>query len=187
MLGPLIAFALGVLASLALGGSLRSFGEVRFRLLPLFALSLVVPAVAAFGPLGEEFRSYGVTLIVASNILLIAFAVANRRIPGLALVAAGVFLNALVITVNGAMPVESSAANDVASTQAVGSIKHEPLTSATRLPWLADRLPVDLTNQVLSVGDLLLVIGVGAMGFGIPRGSPRAEIPRRRSSSGAAA
>ncbi|MGH2753184.1 MAG: DUF5317 family protein [Actinomycetota bacterium] len=183
MLGPLIAFALGLGVSLAVGGSLRRLAGTRFRALPLLLASLVVPAGVV--STGQELRPYAVALVVASNIILVVFAVANRRIPGLALVAAGVLLNALVITVNGAMPVQASSAGDVASTQTVGSIKHEPLTNETLLPWLADRIPVDLTDQVWSVGDLLLVSGVAVMGFGLTR-RPSRPAMRGRSSRAAA-
>ena len=96
----------------------------------------------AFGP--EELLAYGVALVLVSNLLMIWFALSNRHIPGLALVGVGIFLNALVIAVNGAMPVSPDAARVAASTQEVGSIKHEPLNGDTRLAILADRVPVEI-------------------------------------------
>jgi hypothetical protein len=125
-------------------------------------------------------------VIVVSNLLLVAFAVANRDKAGLSLVAFGVFLNALVITLNGGMPVSEGAASKVSEARSVISIKHEPLTHETLLPWLADRVPVGLTDQVWSLGDLLMVAGIGVMGFALPR-TKRAISLRSKSASSAAA
>jgi hypothetical protein len=119
---------------------------------------------------------------------MIGFALSNRHIPGLALVGVGIFLNALVIAVNGAMPVSPDAARAAASTQEVGSIKHEPLTDDTRLAILADRVPIELSGQVWSLGDLILVAGIGWMAFALPRRRDVVSLaPPQRSSSGAAA
>jgi len=185
MLGPLIAFASGVVASLLSGGRLDRLGETRFRRVPLFWLSLVAPLAIAFGPGRDRVLAAAVGLVVVSNLLLVAFALSNRHVPGLTLVALGVFLNALVITLNGGMPV-SAAGQEDASPVVVGSIKHEPLSDETLLPWLADRVPVGLTNQVWSLGDLLLVAGVGVMGFGLPRRDTSTPLERRRKKTSSA-
>ena len=186
MLGPLIAFAAGLTLSLATGGALQRLGEARFLRLPLFWAGVAVSLLLAFGP--EALLTYGVALVLTSNLLMAGFALSNRHIPGLALVGVGIFLNALVIAVNGAMPVSQDAARVAASTQEVGSIKHEPLTGDTRLPILADRVPVELTGQVWSLGDLILVAGIGWMAFALPRRRDVAPLTRpQRSSSGAAA
>jgi hypothetical protein len=180
MLGPLIAVGVGIAASLATGGSLERLGGVKFRYLPLFWLSLVVSLVTGFGP--DGIGHYGPALVVLSNVLLIVFAVTNRGVPGLVLVAVGVFLNALVITLNGAMPVSTDAARQVASTQTVASVKHEALSNETVFPLLADRIPMGPTQQVWSVGDFLMVAGFFVMGFGMPRRrGPAPVAPRRRS------
>jgi hypothetical protein len=83
------------------------------------------------------------------------------------------------------MPV-SAAGREQASAVSVGSIKHEPLGDETLLPWLADRVPVGLTNQVWSLGDLLLVAGVGVMGFGLPRRDTSTGLVRRRKKTSSA-
>ena len=186
MLGPLIAFAAGLTLSLLTGGSLERLGEARFRRLPLFWLGVSVSLVLAFGP--GELLTYGVVLVLVSNLMMIGFAFSNRHIPGLVLVGAGILLNAMVIALNGAMPVSPEAARAATSTQDVGSIKHEPLTVDTRLPLLADRVPLEVTGQVWSLGDFILVAGIGWMAFHLPRARSEAPIaPRQRSSSGAAA
>jgi Family of unknown function (DUF5317) len=168
LLGPLIAFAAGLTLSLVCGGSLEQLGEARFRRLPLFWLGVSVSLVLAFGP--GELLTYGVALVLVSNLLMIGFAVSNHHVPGLVVVGVGIFLNAVVIGLNGAMPVSPEAARTAAaSTQEVGSIKHEPMTVDTRFPVLADRVPVEVTGQVWSLGDFILVLGIGWMGFSLPR------------------
>ena len=185
MLGPLIAFAAGLTLSLATGGALQRLGETRFLRLPLFWAGVAVSLIVGFGP--EKLFAYGVALVLISNLLMVGFAFSNRHVPGLALVGAGIFLNALVIAVNGAMPVAPDAARVAASTQQVGGIKHEPLTDDTRLAVLADRVPIEPAGQVWSLGDFILIAGIAWMAFSLPRRRGGALTQPQRSSSGAPA
>ena len=101
--------------------------------------------------------------LVLSLSVLIAVAVANRHITGVAVVGLGLMLNLVSVAVNGGMPVRASAL------EAVGLVAEgQPIivedprhleTADDPLPVLGDVLPVPLTNEVLSFGDLIVIVG----------------------------
>jgi hypothetical protein len=108
----------------------------------------------------------GTAVILASNLLVAAFLVMNRRIPGLALILVGLALNVVVIAANGAMPVSASAARNAGVEppgEGVGDVEHELLTDETNLPWLGDVLSFPGLPGVFSVGDVVLALGVGQL------------------------
>lgn len=104
-----------------------------------------------------------VIALEASLAVLIAVAVANRHITGVAVVGVGLLLNLVGVAVNGGMPVRVSAM------EAAGLSEHgEPVelsdprhieTSEDPVPVLGDVLPVPLTHEVVSFGDLIIVFG----------------------------
>lgn len=133
--------------------------------------------VAAFGVLlaeplvsREVAYSFPLCLAIAAT-LMVQFAVRNVRVAGVALAAAGLVLNALVVIVNGAMPVSERAAVraglDVTALELDSDDRHEAMDGATRLPALADRVPVPIPGhrEVDSVGDLALAAGVALFAF----------------------
>ncbi len=79
--------------------------------------------------------------------------------------------NALVVIVNGAMPVsESAAARAGISAEQLAldtDDRHEPLDGATRMTPLADRIPVPIPGhrEVDSLGDVAIAAGAGLYAF----------------------
>jgi predicted MFS family arabinose efflux permease len=115
---------------------------------------------------------------------LIAFVVANVRQPGFALAALGCALNTIVIAANGGrMPVSlpswTATGRGASDLTAQGAYNNVVVASHAHLSWLGDvfALPraFPLANS-LSVGDLLLLIGVITFVF-------RASLPRRGGSA----
>lgn len=80
---------------------------------------------------------------------------------------AGWALNGLVIVSNGGMPVSRSALETAG--QSISTIsegvprKHVESTSRTRLRVLSDVIPIPPLRAVFSVGDLVLLFGIGAL------------------------
>jgi hypothetical protein len=73
----------------------------------------------------------------------------------------GILMNFTVIALNGGMPVMEEAVHLAGgSGELVLDAKHVLLTDTTRLPFLADIIP--LPGSVISMGDVFLAIGVGA-------------------------
>ena len=160
-----------VCLGLAFGGSWQ-----RLVLLPLRQVALVVLAVLAqaggalVGLLGvaDESTSYVVGLAV-SACLALAFCARNARVAGVALVTAGLCLNALVVAANGAMPVSIVAAYHarvpILAIASGADARHEIAGDGTALSWLGDVVPVPLPlrPEVVSVGDVLVVAGLAEL------------------------
>lgn len=158
----------GVVAGLARGGKLANIGRVDLKIpWSVFAglgIQVISEAWAAFVDPGLRNRA-GIAILVVSYGLLIAFVAANRRLPGAILIAAGLALNMIVIVANGAMPVSLSAA------QAAGldpsgagflatAVKHRLMDSQTVFWFLGDWIPVPVIRTVVSIGDMILGIGI---------------------------
>lgn len=148
-------------AGLLLGGRLRRLGE-----LPLRAPALVPASVGAqlLGAVAGG-AAYALGLLV-SALLVAVFLLRNRRREGTAAVALGLASNALVVVLNGAMPVWLPAASwagaDVRAVVAGQDARHEPADAGTRLRALGDVVPVPLPRgaQVVSPGDVLVAAGL---------------------------
>src|SRR5437870_559959 len=95
------ALALGLLVAIATGGSARRFGDLRLRFWPLLFLALGVRVLAGLWSVGLLFA---VSLL---GILLVCSA--NRRLPGMPLIAIGTALNFTVVAANNGMPVSADA------------------------------------------------------------------------------
>ncbi|MGH2819927.1 MAG: DUF5317 domain-containing protein [Actinomycetota bacterium] len=155
------------LIALARGGSLDSLAATRLRLIPLVVIGLAVEIV--FEVWRPEWLSEGAALaiLVLSDVLVLWFVLANRRTPGILLVGAGLALNALVIALNGGMPVSDRAVQVSGAPTVEGDrLKHERLSSDTNLPWLGDVIPVPVLGEVLSIGDLVLALGIAQLVHG---------------------
>lgn len=135
--------------------------------------------------------------LAGSAVLALAFLVRNRGTRGTGLIALGLLCNALVVALNGAMPVSLHAAGRAGADVLDGlDARHEVATSSTRLPWLGDVVPVRLPvrPEVVSPGDVLLAAGIAqlvvvGMGGGLGRsvggrGSPPPGPSRRRGAPG---
>ena len=146
------------------GGRLRHLADAPLRLSWLLfagvAVQVGVNLAAGRGWLPDAGLS-GWSLLLLSQLLVIAFLIANRQLPGTWLIAGGLLLNAVVIAANQAMPVDPAAIRAIGMEGAtVPPGKHTLMTEATRLPWLADIIPVPPLRSIISVGDLVLGAGV---------------------------
>nr|WP_218566209.1 DUF5317 family protein [Vallicoccus soli] len=156
----------GTLAGLLRGGSLAGWAAYRLRGLPVLVGALLVQAAAlvllpAQGPLP--------TAALAGTLLLAAAGVALDRRAASVPLGLGLLLNAAVVLANGSMPVALDAVRraglDPAALALGPDPRHEPLTAATRLPWLADVLavPLPLRPEVVSPGDVLVAAGAALL------------------------
>lgn len=155
-----VALALGW----ARGGSLDRLGALplRSRRLVVGALAVQLLGTVVGGPF------YGLGLVLSAG-LVVAFLVRNRGIRGTGLVALGLLANALVVGVNGAMPVSAQAsARAGVGTQDLltgSDARHALADDDTRLRWLGDVVPVPLPlrPEVVSAGDVLIAAGLGQL------------------------
>jgi hypothetical protein len=164
------AIALGVLVGLALGGTIRNLARLRFLWWPLALLGLVLQLVPIPSMQGQMDHWLAVLLLIASYLVLLAFVAVNLRLPGFPLIALAFTLNAVVIAVNGGMPVRDSALRQAygpaySETRRVllqhGGAKHHLERPDDDLMLLADVIPIGPpVRQVFSVGDVLFMGGV---------------------------
>ena len=176
----LVVLTVALLVGWLGGGSLTRLGGVVLRRRRLVVAALFVQAFGTVlgGPL------YPLAL-VASAVLVVAFLALNRGLRGTGLVALGLLANALVVGANGAMPVSLDAsARAGVSTQALltgADLRHESSDRRTRLPWLADVVPVPLPvrAEVISPGDVLVAAGLAQLVVvGMLTWRPRVPVDR---------
>lgn len=160
----LTVLAAAIVVSLLRGGRLSHVANADLRLGWLLFVGVAVQVgvdIAAGRDLLPDAGLAGWALLLLSQLLVIAFLVVNRRLPGVWWVAVGLALNAIVMAANRAMPVDPGAIAALGIDGAtVPPGKHTLLTSDTHLPWLADIIPVPWLRSILSIGDLVLAVGL---------------------------
>lgn len=175
------AIVVGLVLSLITGGSLRNLAREPLKgewaLLLLLPAQLLWPGFAS--RMGLECAiSIIIWLFMMAGLAVVLMLNAPRRWM-LGFASLGIATNVLVIGLNQAMPVDIRAASEigatrVASREALASdCLHDEMTEATRLPLLADVIAVpgpSWQRGVLSAGDVLLALGLGAWVFAACRG-----------------
>jgi hypothetical protein len=174
----LVAVVLGWLS----GGSLDRLGALQLnsRRLVFGAFAAQVVAAVVGGPV------YVVGLAVSAG-LVGWFLLRNRGVRGTGLIAAGLLSNALVVGLNGAMPVSVEAAGRAGTTTQhilIGDDqRHELADRHTRLRFLGDVVPLRAPHrpEVVSPGDILIAAGIAQLvllGMRTGRGGARHARPR---------
>ena len=140
------------------------------------ALGLAVLGVGVPG-LPDGLRSL---LLVAAYPVGAVFLAANRRIPGMALIALGAVFNLLAITVNaGVMPASPAALAAAGLPVDEPGFQSSTAVADPRLAFLGDVFAIPASwplSNVFSVGDVL--IGVG-LAWGVHRICGSRLVPRR--------
>jgi hypothetical protein len=121
------------------------------------AAGLQIVSTAAAG------GAHGVLLVASFVLAVVWLGLQPRHLPT-ALLGIGAALNAVVILMNSGMPVDADALaaigrSSVDVTQGF-LYKHVPMTDATRLAWLGDRIPIPLQRNVISIGDVVMACAI---------------------------
>lgn len=158
-----LVLALG--AGALLGGRVSGLSRLPVRHLPWLGCAFAAQLVAA---LVSDVTIHQLALLVSAA-LAARFAAGNLHLAGIPLAAAGLLLNALVIVVNGGMPVSEHAAAR-AGVPLDGAVAAGRVVAGadTRLNALGESIPVPLPvlPEVDSPGDLLVAAGVGLIVVG---------------------
>lgn len=184
----LIAIGAGALLGL-ISGPLLNWRRQAARLAVLRHWWVLAAGVVLSFVLGGVFHgAVSAGCVTAGYVALIAFCWLNRGLVGLGVIAGGLLLNALVVTANGGMPVHPAAIRATSGSAYAGAVapavnpiegRHHLETGADALTLLDDRVPAPSFHQVLSVGDIVLLVGIGEMVMAvIPLSLPLG--PRRR-------
>ena len=173
----LIALLAGWLAGLAYARwQKRSYQAPRIRFIWLAFVAFVPQALAFYLPATRALipDAWAAASLIASQVLLLLFAWANRKLAGMWLLIVGLVLNLVVIASNGGfMPISPETASRLAPVAVVQAIQpgHRLgfskdillLPEDTRLAWLSDRflLPAWFFYQVaFSLGDIFIACGI---------------------------
>jgi hypothetical protein len=159
-----VLLVVAVLAGLAAGWLRQPIGargaRIHIRRLPLLALG-------AFGSaLAQLLEDDAATLALGASLaVLLSFVAANAHLTGVLVIGCGLLLNLVAVVLNGGMPVRGEALvsagvveqGELATTTLRGARHLE--TRADSLAVLGDVLPVPVTREVLSFGDLIILAG----------------------------
>jgi len=141
------------------GGHLSRLADLRLRGLwipaPALAAQVVITTIA---PEGQPTLHAAVH--IATYVLLGVFLWANRRLPGVPIMAIGTLMNGLAIVLNGGVMPSAAAAERIAGLRASAGFHNSAHLAHPVLLWLGDIIPWPgpLPN-VLSVGDCLIYAG----------------------------
>ncbi len=163
MIIPLLGLVL-VLSPVLTGGSLRRLADIRLRHTWVLLVALAAQVVAIEVVPGANHAALS-AVHVATYAAAGVFVWVNRQVPGLLVVAAGAAANGVTIALNGGTLPASRAALERAGLHLTpGEFLNSGVLEHPRLGFLGDvfAIPagVPLAN-VFSVGDVLVVLGVG--------------------------
>lgn len=176
----LVALVVGVVVGLASGGRLAHAATWRVGWWWLLAPGVGLQLAADRWHLGW----FGAELLFVGYCCLLAFAARNAGLVGIGVASVGLLTNLAVITADGGMPVHPAAvvgAGIATSRQLPGVAygqRHHLERSGDHLTFLDDRIPLSPLNQVVSVGDLILFIGVVDLAANLVRRPGRRRTAR---------
>ena len=162
------------------GGRLGHVADLRLRAWPLLVAAVAIQLGLGWAPTPLRWA-----LVVACCAAVVGWLLANLAQVGmrapLALLLIGILANVVVIGANQGMPVSTSAlvaAGRSAQTDVAHGYlyKHTAMTPATSLAFLGDRVPVPGIEEVLSAGDLVMLVGLAGIAFAATR--PRRSVRR---------
>lgn len=158
----LVACFAAVVATVPLaGGRLAALASVRIARAWTLTVALAIQALIMWLMPEGAPAVHGLAHVV-SYAFVVAFLVANRRIPGLWLVALGTVLNVAAITANGGVMPAAPGAVEAAGRAQAGDFANSAVVVEAKLSWLGDVFavpaPLPLAN-VFSVGDVAIVVG----------------------------
>jgi hypothetical protein len=180
-----LLLVLAVLAGIFSGGSARFLGRLRVHWWGLAPIALVLQS-APISTDSVDRAGLAAASLVTSYALLLAVVAVNRRVPGAALMAAGLTMNVAVVALNGGMPVSRDAIRAAGADGAIvveDGAKHHLMSDDDVLQPLADVIPVPPPfGVVMSLGDVLLYGGMAWWCFTVTRGRFRENLrpPARR-------
>lgn len=163
-----------ILAGIIIGyirkGNLKNLSNTPIRSIGLIFLSFALEAFIAF-ILPDLYKGFNELIWIMTFIqygLLLIFIWTNRRMWEICFIGIGIILNFLVIMANkGVMPVSYNAINipeladNIARLNSGKILNYSIMTDKTPLWFLGDIIYAPyITNNFISIGDLILSIGV---------------------------
>ncbi len=166
----LLAIGIGLALGLHWGGQLSNLTSWVPLLWQALIAGLVLTLLIDVAPFSGGLMAL---LSMVAMGLLLAFAVVNIRLGGMILVAAGLGLNLFVTLINWGTPVSRSALEHAgivtnASLRTLELTGGRKVADGTFLGFLGDVIPLPW-GQVISIGDVLLLIGLALVTASVVR------------------
>jgi hypothetical protein len=179
--------ALSLLTVPLAGGSLAKISDMRLRWTPvIFAALAIQVVIVSVAPGGDHWLHAFLHLV--SYGLAGAFLWANRRQPGIRMVAVGAMCNAIAIVANnGVMPASSGALRTAGEVTPTNGFANSTGLAHPRLLVLGDIFAIPKSwplHNVFSIGDVCIAIGA-AIAIHTVSGSRLGRRRSRRRSAGA--
>jgi hypothetical protein len=157
-----VTLALGVVAGLVVGLARSPAGRHTVR--PRIDHIGLIAAGAGLNALSVVLDGDAATFaLMASLAVLVVVAFANRHVTGVAVVGVGLLVNLAAVSLNAGMPVRPSALEAAGLAEPGEVITVEPPrhleSDADPVPVVGDVIPIPLTREVVSFGDLIVVLG----------------------------
>lgn len=157
----LLAVIVGLFFGLLRGGHITRVWQSPLR----WPALLLVAIPCAFGADALDIALAPLIAMVGLAAALV-FALANLNLVGMGVIAFGIAANLAAIGLNGAMPVRADAlvesgmvdANDLGNVRLHAAREFTHLD--TNLAVLSDVFPIPATRQVVSLGDLIILVGL---------------------------
>jgi hypothetical protein len=172
----ILSILVGLYAGLLRGGLVRNVALARVEWWSLLVVGVLVPVLV-----DRIAPAHSVGLVVLALVALIAFTIRNKHLAGMAIVAIGVCANLTVLVLNDGMPVrrEALVSAGLASEQEVDHVEISGVQrlerSGDRMVFLADVIPLAATKQVLSIGDLVILVGLANVAANLLTGTRRLQ------------
>ncbi len=188
----LLVLVVSLFIALLRGGRISNLADIQLRYWWLLILGFVIQAVAGAFSTSSFVQAVGPWILLVSYVPIVIAVVVNRARAGMWLAGFGILMNFTVILANQGMPVLSesiTAASDFTlRNPVIADFKHVPYDENTRLGFLSDVIPLRMFGQghVISLGDVLLAIGLGRFLEGELRKPVRWFKHRAHSESGSA-
>jgi len=177
---PVALLVGGILVGLVAGGRWSAVRGSGVRVWPIGVLGLACSILPWIGD-----QSWTTGLIALGWGLLIAFALMNIHLTGMAIVAVGLGCNLVALVANKAMPVRESAAIDagLATSETVATTDLGPgrrlAEPGDRVEVLTAIIPIPAFDMVVTFGDLIALVGLADVGFRlVKRRAPRHSAAR---------
>ena len=179
LLPIVVAIAIGLFAGALRRGRIASLAQTRLRHPWLLAVALACSVAVDFvDPPAPMF--WAVLGLIAG----LVFAGTNLLVVGMAVIGVGIALNLIPVMVNGSMPVrgdalvdaEIVAAEDLDRVELRGA--RELADQTTSLEILGDVIPVPSLGQVMSFGDLIVLVGLADVVHNLMRQRRPRRFPR---------
>ena len=167
---PLILLALAVcgVVNLVRGRSAFALGMVSWRF-PEVIAGCVAAQVTALYISGVP----RVIVVVASHVTITGWLILQVKFlegavrASISVLALGAFLNVIPIVAHGSMPVSTSAVRSLHLNRSVDISeghygKHVAASGTDPTTWLGDVIPIRPLRAVISLGDIVMMLGIGA-------------------------